>query len=270
GDVFVDSAELLPRDFSLGPGNNQNEILIQYVGAAKAFSPGESFCVELIFQTGNQVGPFELVVHLPRDRERYFPHRRLFHVGLLADFPVGPEGPQGPPGPQGPQGATGPQGPAGPIGPQGPAGPQGPQGDTGPQGPQGPEGPQGPSAIVIGGGTGSSSLSGSATRFVPALLANVNSSEEAVNQVLPFNGTLSDFYVRLSGSPGGATSYSFTVRINGADTTLACTVSGAATSCSDTANSVQFSAGDLVSVKSVPSGSPSSRAMRWTAKLAPQ
>ena len=193
--------------------------------------------------------------------------------------PQGPTGTTGPQGPQGPTGATGPQGPTGATGSQGATGatgPQGPQGATGATGPQGPQGatgatgPQGPSATLIGGGTGSANLSASATRFVPLFFSNVNATENVVDQVMAIAGTLANFYVRLDGSPGGATSYTLTVRKNGTDTTLTCVISGSAIACSDTTNSVSFSAGDLISVKSVPSATnPTARAMRWTAKFAP-
>ena len=124
--------------------------------------------------------------------------------------------------------------------------------------------------MIVAGGTGTSNLSGSATRFVGALYSNVNANESAVDQVMTVAGLLSDLYVRLDGSPGGTSSYTFTVRKNGLDATLTCAISGASTSCSDTnpANSVSFSAGDLISVKSVPSATnPTARSMRWTAKF---
>ena len=194
---------------------------------------------------------------------------------------TGPQGLQGATGPQGPQGATGPQGPQGATGPQGPqgaTGPQGPQGATGLQGPQGatglqgPQGPQGPSATIIGGGTGSANLSGGAVRFVPTFHSDVQATEGMLDQAMPIGGILSDLYVRLEGSPGGSTSYTFTIRKGGLDTGLTCTISGSATSCSDTdpAHAVTFSAGDLISVRAVPSAAnPTARSMRWTAKFAP-
>jgi Collagen triple helix repeat (20 copies) len=197
---------------------------------------------------------------------------------------TGPQGPAGPAGPQGPQGlqgiagptgttgATGAQGPQGIMGPPGPQGPTGPQGADGAQGPQGLTGPQGPSAIIIGGGTGSANLSGSANRFVPAFYSNVNANENAVSQVMAISGELSSLYVRLDNSPGSTDSYTFTVRKNGLDSTLSCTIIGSATSCMDTnlAHSLTFDAGDLISIKAVPSSpSPTARAMHWTAKFAP-
>ena len=82
-------------------------------------------------------------------------------------------------------------------------------------------------------------------------------------------GTLSELRVRLSAAAGGAgSSYAFTVRKNGVDTSVTCTIAVAATSCSDTTNSVSFSAGDLISVLADPSATQptDNLEVRWTAK----
>lgn len=292
GPVLLDSALLQSTDFSLASGATQNEILINYIGTGKKFAPGESVCLKISFQTNNGVGSFEIAFDPPSFGGRFYQRQRSFQLGHIVDFAVGPAGAQGPTGTQGPigpqgiPGATGAVGPQGPIGPQGPAGPQGiagaagPQGTTGLQGPegsqgptgaQGPVGPQGPSAVIIGGGTGSANLSAGADRFVPAFYSHVSASEDAVNQIMMISGEMSYLYVRLNNSPGGTNSYTFTIRKNGLDSTLTCTILGSATSCSDTdpAHSVTFDAGDLISVKAVPSSpAPTARAMRWTAKFA--
>jgi hypothetical protein len=417
GAVLVDSTQMVPGDFIVGSGTTANDIFLSYVGAAKDFDHGESFCVEISFQASEAIGPFEVAVDLPGRAgrlRRYEGPGRLFTLGSIIDFttwlsgaqgpqglqgpqgPTGPQGPQGIPGPQGESGAPGPQGPAGvqgaagpegpagaagaqgppgapgPQGPagtdgtsitfqgewnpvdnylanqvvtylgetwiavvanansepldvsaewsklaakgadgaagaqglQGPAGPQGPQGETGPQGPQGPqgiqgpagaqgaagaagaqgpEGPQGPAgpqgaqgpsgtgATIIGGGTGNANLAGGANRFVAAFFSHVNATENVVDQAMAVGGTVSNLYIRLDGSPGSSGSYTFTVRKNGADTTLGCMIPESATSCSDTdaAHSVSFNAGDLLAIKAVPTSSPSGRGMRWSAKFAP-
>jgi hypothetical protein len=89
---------------------------------------------------------------------------------------------------------------------------------------------------------------------------------------MPVGATISDFYVRLESNPGLLGSYTFTVRKNGLDTDLTCVIAGSDASCSDTdsAHSVSFSGGDLLSIKAAPSvPPPTARAMRWSAKLAP-
>ena len=71
-----------------------------------------------------------------------------------------------------------------------------------------------------------------------------------------FGGTVSNFRVRLSSNAGSSgTSYTFTVRQNGTNTAVTCTITGAANTCSDTTNTVAFAAGDLFSISAVPSSS---------------
>jgi hypothetical protein len=191
--------------------------------------------------------------------------------------PAGPTGATGPAGPSGPTGATGligPPGPAGPTGPTGatgPTGPPGPTGGTGPAGPTGPTGPQGPSALIVGGGTGTQELSAGAASFVPMFDSLRSPDETAVQQQVPFAGTLSRLHVRLDGTAGASGSgefYTFTIRLNGSDTAVTCTILETATNCSDSVNTVLFNAGDLLSLGVVPSASnPTTRAMRWTAQF---
>jgi len=183
--------------------------------------------------------------------------------------PPGEQGSQGLAGSQGTAGPTGPQGPSGPPGPQGPPGEQGSQGLAGPQGAAGPTGPQGPSATIVGGGTNDANLAGSAVRYVPMFNAGRFTNESDAQQIVPVGGSLSRLYVRLNGSPGSGDSYTFTVRRNGADTSLSCTISGSATDCSDTADSVQLQAGDLIAIAAVPTSSPTGRQMSWTARFEP-
>lgn len=75
--------------------------------------------------------------------------------------------------------------------------------------------------------------------------------------------------MQLNGTPGSSDSYAFTVRRNGADTAVTCTVSGSASSCVDTSNSVAFAADDTISIKVTPTGTPSARRMGWTGKFVP-
>jgi len=157
--VLVGSAALLPTDFTLAFGATGNEVFINYVGNAKLFAPGESFCVEIAFQASNVVGPFEVSFDPPVSRHskaRYTDRFRSYYWGSLADFLTGSggsQGPQGPAGPQGPQGATGATGATGPqgsTGATGATGAAGPQGATGPQGSAGPAGADGASFTFQG------------------------------------------------------------------------------------------------------------------------
>jgi hypothetical protein len=68
--------------------------------------------------------------------------------------------------------------------------------------------------------------------------------------------TLNRLFVTLTVAPGGVTSRTFTVRKNAANTTLAVTITGAATTGSNTATPTAFVQGDLISVQTTVSGAP--------------
>lgn len=84
-------------------------------------------------------------------------------------------------------------------------------------------------------------------------------TETAQQQIIPDAGTFDNLYVKLAGSPGAGKSYQFTLMVNGVASALTCTVSDTNTTASDTSNSVSVSAGDLVSLRCVPSGTPTAR-----------
>lgn len=73
-------------------------------------------------------------------------------------------------------------------------------------------------------------------------------------------GTLKNLRVELSAAPGAGKSYAFTLRLNQANTSVTCTVSGTATACTDTSNTATVAAGDTVSLMEVGSGTPGAAA----------
>ena len=190
---------------------------------------------------------------------------------------AGPVGPAGPIGPQGLPGDTGATGPAGPVGATGAAGSNGatgsngapgadgatgPTGATGSAGATGPTGPSGGPAM-IGGSTGTANLCNNC--FMGMFQAGTSTTESQFQQNVPFDGTLANLYVRAEGTVGG-TSIVYTVRKNDADTAVTCTMTSAQSTCSDTANSVAFSAGDLISIGSAKTGATTPQVTRWTAQ----
>ena len=79
------------------------------------------------------------------------------------------------------------------------------------------------------------------------------------NQVIPTSGVISDFYVRLSSSPGVASDgYRFRLNVNGVlpAGTLDATVTAPNTTASDLVNSVSVSPGDLVCIQVNPVNTP--------------
>jgi len=74
---------------------------------------------------------------------------------------------------------------------------------------------------------------------------------EANAQVAVGAGTMAGFRAYLNNPPnngGGTQSYTVTVRKNGADTTITCTMTEAVNTCTS-ASSVAFASGDLLSVR---------------------
>lgn len=81
-----------------------------------------------------------------------------------------------------------------------------------------------------------------------------NATETIVRMVMPVAGVLRNLYVVAAAVAGAAQSFTYTVRVNGADTTITCAVSGAvATTANDTTHTATVAAGDTVDFKLVTS-----------------
>lgn len=95
--------------------------------------------------------------------------------------------------------------------------------------------------------------SSDSTNYVPVIgdYAFTPAGEAAAQQIISSPGTISNLYIKATGAPGGADSYTYTLRVNGVDTTLTATISAAGTSASDLTHTVSVSAGDLISYKRV-------------------
>jgi hypothetical protein len=106
-----------------------------------------------------------------------------------------------------------------------------------------------------GPGTG---VSASATVYFPASgLATASATESYFMDVLDFTGTVDHLYCKSTfSSPGGSASYTMTLRKNGGDQTVTCSMTGAATSCEDSAHSFSVVKGDAIDIKLVPASTP--------------
>lgn len=116
----------------------------------------------------------------------------------------------------------------------------------------------GSSALLL---TGLAAASTSATQYGSMLAghgaaAGWATAEADLQVVVPTSGSLSNMYANVSTAPGSGRSYAFTVMVNGVASSLAATVSNTATTGSDTVNSVAINAGDTLTIRSVPTGSP--------------
>lgn len=76
-------------------------------------------------------------------------------------------------------------------------------------------------------------------------------AENGINGVCSEPGIFKNLYVKQSVAPGASQTTIYTLRKNGVDTALTCTVSGAGTTASDTTHTVAFAAGDTWSIKAV-------------------
>ncbi len=90
-----------------------------------------------------------------------------------------------------------------------------------------------------------------------------DSTEATRSMVWSPPGTVATLYVMMATAPGAGTSYAFTMMKNGSAQTVTCTISDTATSCSDTAHSFTVVAGDLISLRSVPTNSPTTAVVGW-------
>lgn len=81
------------------------------------------------------------------------------------------------------------------------------------------------------------------------------STTSTANSQYALASTAKRMYVYLLTAPGSGKSRSFTLRQNNADTSITCTISDTATSCSS-ATDVTISAADLLNIKTVPTGTP--------------
>jgi len=70
--------------------------------------------------------------------------------------------------------------------------------------------------------------------------------------------TIRNLYCDLGTAPGGADTAITTVRVNGVDSVVTCTMTGAAVTCHDTTHSITVVAGDRLTIKSVSSAGTAS------------
>lgn len=118
---------------------------------------------------------------------------------------------------------------------------------------------------------GSQGLASGSTIYFPAgsFTQGGSSTEANNNTITSLAGTIKNLYCAVSTAPGSAKSFAFTYRKNGASQTLTCTISGSGTTCNDTTHTFTVAAGDLVSIQSNPTGSPTSSTGNCAAELDP-
>jgi hypothetical protein len=113
------------------------------------------------------------------------------------------------------------------------------------------------SSVIFGYSDGPSA---SATNFTIIGSSNTAVSwttpESAAALPMPVTSTLSNLYVSLQVAPGTGKSLAFTVMKNGSPTSLTVTISDTSTTATDVINTASFTAADTISLKCVPTGTP--------------
>jgi hypothetical protein len=89
-------------------------------------------------------------------------------------------------------------------------------------------------------------------------------TEAERHKLVSTSGKFKSLRVRLSGSPSSGDSYTFTLRVNGADTALTVTISDSAQQGEDITHEVSVSAGDRVSLKCTPFSDPDTQTATWS------
>lgn len=108
---------------------------------------------------------------------------------------------------------------------------------------------------LVGSGGQYSTASAGYTTAAPYFIAPggglaASTTEAGVQGTATVAGTISNFSATLSAAPSTNT-ITFTWRKNGADQTLTCAITGAATNCSDLTHSFTVAQGDLIDIKAV-------------------
>lgn len=98
-------------------------------------------------------------------------------------------------------------------------------------------------------------LAAGSTTYIGLGPQSQSATEFHVYFVIPKAGTIRNMYVYTDGAPGVGQTYTFTLRVGLADTSVVATISGnASNSASDTTHTAAVAAGDRVSIKVVTSG----------------
>jgi hypothetical protein len=98
--------------------------------------------------------------------------------------------------------------------------------------------------------------------------AGLTSDNAGNRTVLPSAGTLRNLRIQADVAPGAAKSWIVTVEKNGSDSTLTAQLSGASqTTASDLSHTVSVAAGDAISIKVAPAGTPAAARIGWSMEL---
>lgn len=119
-------------------------------------------------------------------------------------------------------------------------------------------------------GGSSANLSTSANTYMSLFLILSNATESNVQSAIPLTGAITNMNVRITVPASTGDTYAFTIRSGGADTTVACSISGGtATTCNSGVTCANLTAGNLMSVEADPDSDPDAAQARVTAVFHP-
>jgi len=89
-------------------------------------------------------------------------------------------------------------------------------------------------------------------------------TETEVWKLVSTDGIIKNLRAKLNGPPGAGKKYTFTLMVNGAPTALTFDIEDTATSGSDMVHEIDVTGGDSVTIRCVPTGTPTARYAAWT------
>lgn len=112
----------------------------------------------------------------------------------------------------------------------------------------------GTSVSMIFFGPASSTAAGATTYIAPNASFD-GGSESVVSRPMSAPCTISNLRIKVQGAPVGAETFTYTLFKNGSATALTVTLTGSAVTGSDLAHSIEYAAGDTMSLRLVTSAS---------------
>ncbi|MEM4298608.1 MAG: hypothetical protein QW815_09620 [Nitrososphaerota archaeon] len=121
---------------------------------------------------------------------------------------------------------------------------------------------------------GAGKLNTSNIRYIAMFYKDDSANESEVEQRIPNCGEITNLYVNsknLLAATGPNQFYTLTLRRNGLDTSVTCTMILPADSCSNTIDSAVYRQGDRITLKAVPSANPppTGEDIHWSATFIP-
>ncbi len=117
------------------------------------------------------------------------------------------------------------------------------------------------------------SLSTSATEYIGpigrAAISSTDTTATVTRGLVPFAGVVKNLYVVISVAPGGTATRTFTLRKNGSDQAVTCTVPAGGTTASDTTHSFTVVAGDALTITSTLTETPAACVVTWGFEIDP-